>query len=316
MKYKIKLLFCMILMSGLITTNNTTCQWLDKLFNSPKLSPKISRYEKINNRLFIGSNVLVRLICLSRTLTTHKYLKNNKYFIDAPYKTVKQVRDIANKFNIKNAKTIQVKNPNSFISYISQSLACAYGRTVVINRDKLDNLSREMGLSFQEKRQLERFILGHELTHIKNKDYYLGHLLHIISPLIAHFGLKGLNTGLSKIANYWFQNNPAISSTLKMWKKISNFFMIKNLIAMSFENFIMRQQEYRADRGSAEGLGIEATRSGIRSFTFLDKKINKNIPSKILQRFIDPEHPSFRNRVKQLRKIEKKQLSTTGNGNE
>ncbi len=121
------------------------------------------------------------------------------------------------------------------------------------------------------KAQLE-FVVSHELGHLKNKDNIKKAVLLLMSPFIAHYGLKAWDAGVHKLLS-------GIKSTLGVAKDsrtaqviskidyinhwLSTFCITKALLAGQIFNAYSRYCENQADRAAISQL---KTDEGAESF--------------------------------------------------
>jgi Zn-dependent protease with chaperone function len=227
----------------------------------------------------------------------------NCYKADKKHPQLQQIfNEAKEKFGISNAKIFIMKSKD-----INAFALGSFGRNIVIITQGLLNHYTNNCRNTQEFIANIKGIVGHEVSHLVNKDYLAGAILIInkrvnvglerlvsnifykILAIFAKFGFAGT------LINLFFK---AIHKTLIYYIKVINFIIAK------IQKFIFlilgRSVEYRCDRQSSEAFGGYGMASAL-------EKLGKDSYFNLFS-----SHPKNKNRIKRVIKIKEKKYVNTG----
>lgn len=219
------------------------------------------------------------------------------YKVSKKHHLIQQIfNEAKKKFGINNAKIYIMKTKN-----INAFALGSFGRNIVIITQGLLNHYSSNCSNPQEFIANIKGIIGHEVSHLVNKDYLAGTIL-VINKKINLFLERKISNLFYKILSIFNMFGP-IGSLVNLffkilYKSLIYYIKITEIIITKIQKFIYlilgRSIEYRCDRQSAEAFGGYAISSALQK---LGKDSYFNIFS---------SHPKNKNRIKKVVKIKEK----------
>ena len=179
------------------------------------------------------------------------------------------------------------------------------GKIIAIDSQKLDSLTTNSPNAFcftrnNSQKNEFRFLLGHELSHLKHKHDLKRIFMHFALPWLTHLGL-GVVHGVSQLClnalskKLGIETSPWLSIARSLTHFICKHPLVELLIAQLLGSSYMRSQEKQADLDSARQ--FNCAQAGVGFMRRIQSRQNRF--EEILKLFIGT-HPSEQERINYL----------------